>query len=170
MNALILVDLQKEWKDTNSSYYIGNLSETITKINKLIDHCRKKNSKIIFTQHIEKDSEDSFVKNSENIKLISELHKEDQDTIITKNKINPFYQTPLEKELKGIDEIIVCGILTNLCVRSLIEDAYDREFKVTVIKNCCVSFDKETQEFTFKDLKKTREEIEFLNLEEYKEE
>jgi len=40
-------------------------------------------------------------------------------------------------------------------------------FDITVIKDCCVAFDDEIQEFTFRDLKATREEIEFLNLNEF---
>ena len=67
----------------------------------------------------------------------------------------------------GINEIVVAGILTNLCVRSLVQDAYDRDFKITVVKDCCVSFNQVTQDFTFKDLKETREDIEFVNLNEF---
>lgn len=53
------------------------------------------------------------------------------------------------------------------CVRSTIEDAYDRDFEITVIKDCCISFDEEIQNFTLKDLKETREEIRFLYLDEF---
>lgn len=165
--ALILVDFEKEWTDENSEYFIGDISEVIQRANKLIVFCRKNNYKIIFTRHIEKGSKDAFSKNTENVELVNELNKEDSDLLITKNKINPFFETDLTKELEEIDHIIVCGILTNLCVRSLIEDAYDRDFDITVIKDCCVAFDEKTQEFTFKDLKTTREEIEFLNLGEF---
>lgn len=165
--ALILIDLQKEWTDKSSDYFVGDISEVIKRTNKLIDSCRKKSYKIIFTRHIEKDSGGGFAENSENVQLIDGLHKESSDTIITKNKISPFFKTTLEKEMKGIKEVIVCGILTNLCVRSFVHDAYDRDMEITVIKDCCIAFDEETQEFTFKDLKSTREEIEFLNLNEF---
>jgi len=165
--ALILVDFENEWIDKNSDYFVGNISKVIKKTNKLIDYCRKNNYKIVFTKHIEKDSEDAFAENSENVELISALNKKDSDILITKYKINPFFKTNLEKELEGINEIVVCGILTNLCVRSLVEDAYDREFSIKVIKDCCVALDKETQKFTFKDLKNTREEIDFLNLNDF---
>ncbi len=57
--------------------------------------------------------------------------------------------------------------MTNLCVRSAVQDAYDRDFKIKVIKDCCVSIDRESQDFTFKNLKATREEVEFLDLEEF---
>jgi nicotinamidase-related amidase len=165
--ALILVDLENEWTDKNSDYFVGDISELIKKTNSLLDYCRKNNYKIIFTTHIEKDSETIFAENSKNVEIIKEINKKDSDVLIKKNKISPFYKTSLEKELKGIKEIVICGILTNLCVRSLAQDAYDRDFQITVIKDCCQAFDDETHEFTIKDLKATREEIEFLNLDEF---
>lgn len=165
--ALILVDFENEWTDKKSEYFLGNLAGLVKKTNQLIDSCRKKGYKIIFTAHVEKDSDSCFAPNSENVQIIKELHRKKSDLVIEKNKISPFYKTRLEKELKGIKEIVVCGVLTNLCVRSLVQDAYDRDFEITVIKDCCKAFDKKTHEFTLKDLKETREEIRFLNLREF---
>lgn len=162
--ALVLVDFEKEWTDKSSDYCVGNISEVIKRVNKLIDFCRQKGYKIIFTTHIEPDSDQEFAPNSENIQIIDELHKKSSDVLVSKNRISPFFKTTLEKELKGVKQIATCGILTNLCVRSFVQDAYDRDFDLKVIKDCCVAFDDETQKFTFKDLKATREEIEFLNL------
>ena len=133
----------------------------------LIDYCRKNDYKIIFTTHIEKDSNVEFVEGSKNVELIDELHKEDFDVIVPKNKISPFFLTSLEQELHNIPNVVVAGILTNLCVRSFIQDAYDRDFSITVIKDCCVAFDDDTQEFTFKDLKATREEVHFQYLNDF---
>jgi len=165
--ALILVDFEKEWTDKSSDYFVGDISDVVEKTNKLIDFCRKNNYKIIFTTHIEKDSDEAFAENSENVEIIDEINKQGSDVLIKKNKISPFFKTDLDKHLEGIDEIVIAGILTNLCVRSLAQDAYDRDFKITIIKDCCRAFDVETHEFTLKDLKATREEIEFLNLNEF---
>jgi nicotinamidase-related amidase len=165
--ALILVDFEKEWTNKSSDYFVGDISELIEKTNKLIEFCRKNDYKIIFSTHVEKDSVEAFAPNSENVKIIDEIKRQDSDVLITKNKISPFYQTDLEKHLEGIDEIVICGILTNLCVRSLAQDAYDRDFEIKIIKDCCRAFDEETHNFTIKDLKATREEIEFLNLNEF---
>jgi len=167
MKALILVDFENEWIDKNSDYFVGDISAVIKRTNRLIDYCSSKGYKIIFTTHIEKDSEEAFAEDSENTKIISELHKKENDILIKKHKISPFYKTSLENELKGINEIVVAGILTNLCVRSVVQDAYDRDFSIIIIKDCCVSFDKQTQDFTFKDLKATRDEINFLNLDNF---
>ncbi|MFH1638166.1 MAG: isochorismatase family cysteine hydrolase [Candidatus Woesearchaeota archaeon] len=167
MKALILVDFEKEWTNKDSDYFVGDISDVIGRANRLIAFCRKEGYKIILTRHVEKDSNDAFAPDSDNVGIIADIDKKYSDIIITKHKISPFFRTDLEKELEGIEEIVACGILTNLCVRSLVQDAYDRDFKITVIKDCCVAMDKEVQEFTFKDLKDTREEIEFFNLDEF---
>lgn len=166
--ALLLIDFEKEWVDENSEYYVGDISKVIQNTNKLIEFCRSNNYKIIFTRHIEKESTNEFALNTESIEIIDELDYKKDDSLISKYRISPFYKTELENELEGIDEIVVCGILTNLCVRSAVQDAYDRDLEIKVIKDCCVSFDEKTQEFTFKDLKATREEVEFLNLDEFR--
>ncbi|MGM5488166.1 MAG: cysteine hydrolase family protein [Nanobdellota archaeon] len=164
--ALILVDFENEWLDENSEYYVGDITAILEQTNRLIDHARKEGYKIIFTRHVEEDG-DVFQAGTKNCELISDLKYEENDTVITKHRISPFYNTNLEGALKGIDHIVTCGILTNLCVRSLVQDAYDRDFDITVITDCCVAFDQETQDFTFRDLKATREEVSFVSLEEF---
>lgn len=161
--ALILVDFGNEWIDRRSDYFVGDITGVIERANKAIDRCRKAGYKIIFTTHVEKGSKGAFAPGSKNVRIISALHKEPGDVLIAKNKISPFYKTDLEKELKGIREIVICGILTNLCVRSLAQDAYDRDFHITILGDCCAAMDRKTHEFTLKDLKVTREEIEILN-------
>ena len=165
-SALVLIDFQSERIDPESKYYVGDIKEVISKVNFMIDYCRARNYKIIFTKHREIDSLDHFGPESA---FIPELKVLPEDTIIMKNKISPFYNTSLEKELSETKHVIVCGILTNLCVRSFIEDAYDREFKISVIKDCCVAHTPEIQEFTFYDLQQTRDEVEFINFKEFTE-
>ncbi len=165
--ALILVDFENEWIDKDSDYYVGDISEVIGRTNKLIDFCREKNYKIIFIRHVEEDSDEAFAEGTDNVEIINDIDMAEKDILITKYKISPFYKTNLEEELEGVREIVVCGILTNLCVRSLVQDAYDRDFEIKVIKDCCVAFDEDTHNFTIKDLKETREEIDFMDLDEF---
>ncbi|NMC36021.1 cysteine hydrolase [Candidatus Beckwithbacteria bacterium] len=165
--ALILIDFQEQWLDPKSDYFVGDIAKILEKVNRLIQFARKQGLKIIFTRHIEQDSKTDFAPNSKGVEIISLLHKDKKDTLITKYRINPFYQTKLEQELVGVTKVVVAGILTNLCVRSFVEAAYDRDFAITVIADCCVAFDQKTQDFTIQDLKNTREEIQFMDLEEY---
>lgn len=165
--ALILVDLQNEWVDPASDYFVGDLSGLVEKTNRLLDHCRQAGYKIIFTRHVEETGETAFAPESENSEIMPEINRLAGDTVITKHRISPFYRTRLEDELTGIGHIIVAGLLANLCVRSLVQDAYDRDLEITVIKDCSPAMSKETGEFTWKDLKETREEIEFIDLDKF---
>ncbi len=173
--ALVLIDFQKEWIDPRSPDFLGDLTPLLERTNQLIDRCRAQGYKIIFTRHVEKDAqgETQWSERSCGTELMDGIHKEPADVLITKHKINPFFETSMDAELTwptpdvGQVKVAVCGILTNNCVRSFIADAYDRGFDLTVIKDCCATFDQETQEFTFKDLGSTREEIRFVNLKDF---
>jgi len=58
--ALVLIDFQSEWTDPASEYYVGDIQEVVVKTNYLIDHCRTRGYKIIWTQHREPDSLEYF--------------------------------------------------------------------------------------------------------------
>ncbi|MFZ2150639.1 MAG: isochorismatase family cysteine hydrolase [Candidatus Absconditicoccaceae bacterium] len=161
--ALIVIDFQNARTDDQSDYYVGNLKELITKTNYLINYARNMDYKIIFTKHIEQQGD--FAEHSINSHIMDGIEKSDTDIVIQKNKISSFYKTNMEEELNGIENVVVCGILTNLCVRSFVQDAYDRDYKIVLIKDCCIAFDKKIHEFTLEDLKQTREEIDILELE-----
>lgn len=163
--VLIVVDWQEEWRTQGSDYFVGDLKEETQRVEKLIEHCREKRIPIIFTRHVEEEGEEFSGKRAE---VMPEV-KIGDSMVVTKHRVSPFYKTGLEKALKDLKakEVIVAGILTNLCVRSLVSDLYDRDYGIAVIKDCCVSFSPEMQEFTIKDLKETRPEIKFLDLEEF---
>ena len=162
--ALILVDFENEWLDRSSPYFVGDIERVLHRVNKLIDYSRSKGHSIIFIRHIEKGSKKEFAQKTKATRIIRMLHRQKGDAVVKKYKISAFYKTSLERKLKGIKHLVVCGILTNLCVRSLIHDAYDRDYRITAVKDCCVAFDRETQDFTFKDLAFTRPEIKFCDL------
>lgn len=160
--ALILIDFQKAWTDEKSPYYVWDISDIIEKVNYLKNYSEEMWYKVIFTRHLENDWDFSI--DNTNSQIVEGINKNEKDTTIQKNKINPFYKTNMEEELKWIENVVVCWILTNLCVRSFIEEAYDRELNIVILKDCCKAFDKKSHEFTLEDLKNTREEIDILDL------
>lgn len=167
--TLIVIDYQKEWTQKDSEYCVGDISSEIKSLNELISFCRKKGIPIIFTTHIEPHSEKAFAKGTENTEIIDDVDYQETDILIKKNKISPFFKTELETKLKALksDELIITGILTNLCVRSCVSDAYDRDYKITVITDTCVTFSDDIHDFTLKDLKETRPEITFKTVDEF---
>ena len=166
--AILIIDWEQEWVDPKSEYYIGSdLSNETAKINSLIGYGRENGYKIIFVKHIEPDG-DAFKRGTSSIEFVENLNIEKNDVVIEKERISCFYETNLDNLLEGITEVIIAGILTNLCVRSAVQDAYDRDFAITVVKDCCIAFDDETHKFTLEDLKNTRPEIKIRTLDQIK--
>ncbi|MDO4714585.1 MAG: isochorismatase family cysteine hydrolase [bacterium] len=135
----------------------------IKKTNYLIEYARAMGYKIIFVRHLEEEGD--FSPANPNSELISELQMQEQDTLITKHKISAYYQTAMEQELEGIQNIVVCGVLTNLCVRMFVEESYDRGFRIALIEDLTAAFSDELQEMTLEDLHSTRAGLTIVPLE-----
>lgn len=164
--ALVIINMQNARTSKNSEYYLGNLSETIKKINYLIEYARTMEYKIIFVQHLEEEGPFSPENSLSNI--IPELNLNDTiDTIIQKDKISAYYQTTMEEELKDIKNLVVCWALTNLCVRMFVEESYDRGFRIALIEDLTMTFNQDVQEMTLEDLYNTRSGLNILSLEKF---
>ena len=165
MPVLLLIDFQEERRTKGSDYYLGAFEPKIQNAKLLLDHFHANNWPVVLTRHIELNSTSAFVEGTEKAEIISELKPADSDLILTKNKISPFYGTSLEQVLKELREIdvIVAGIMTNLCVRSAVSDLYDRDYKIKIVTDAFVSSSDEIDRFTFTDLKETRPEVELVS-------
>lgn len=165
MKALLVIDWQKEYIDSSSDYFVNSSLENETKsLNSLIEKCRRENFLIIFVKHNETEGM-NFLHGSKNAELIDSVDVQNTDILMDKYQISSFYRTNLEKVLEDnkVDELYILGILTNLCVRGAVSDAYDRGFDIKVIEDLCISFNSSIHKFTIDDLKETRPEVEFVS-------
>jgi len=80
----------------------------------------------------------------------------DGETQIVKHRVSAFFGTPLELLLrnKGVTELYICGVATDLAVQSAARDAHDRDFVVTVVKDCCGAGNEEDHNSSLITLKK----------------
>jgi nicotinamidase-related amidase len=83
---------------------------------------------------------------------VDELKPETSDYIILKRRIDAFYNTELETLLRGLGRktLIICGVVTNLCVEGAVRGAVDRDFNIIVLNDCTAIANKEMQEFPMK--------------------
>ena len=163
-STLLVIDFQEEWRDKNSNYYLGQFKSQLRNASKLVKHFHEKQWPVIFTRHVDVGSISAFADGTKSTEVLPELNVAVSDRVLTKNRISPFYKTDLENILmeQKPDELVVAGIMTNLCVRIAVSDAYDRDYHIKLVTDACVSDSAEVDRFTFKDLKKTRPEIDFV--------
>ncbi len=159
--ALLLIDFEEEWRTPGSEAFLGSLAHPIANAQRLLERARRDGTRVIFTRHEEPKGSPIFGPGSPGAETVHELAPRAGETVLVKHKISPFYGTPLEEELRraGINHLLLCGIMTNLCVRSAVADAYDRSFGITLVTDACASDSAQTDAFTFEDLHRTRPEV-----------
>jgi ureidoacrylate peracid hydrolase len=72
---------------------------------------------------------------------VAELGCGSDDLIVDKARFDAFQWTSLEPLLRGlnINDLVVCGVVTNLCVETTIRSAFMRDFPVTLLADCCAA-------------------------------
>ncbi len=79
-------------------------------------------------------------------KIHPDLYPHEQDIIITKKRFSAFTGSDLEVVLRGldVDHLVLTGISTSEVVLSTLREAADKDYKLSVIKDCCADGDEET--------------------------
>ena len=72
--------------------------------------------------------------------------------VVTKNRVSAFHSTSLEQLLnvREIKHLVLAGLATSGCVLSTFVDGSDRDFKISVIEDCCLDADAEITDFLMK--------------------
>ncbi|MFH1775597.1 MAG: cysteine hydrolase [Chloroflexota bacterium] len=93
-----------------------------------------------------------LVEGTPGAEVIAELQPVPGDCFVRKYRRNTFYGTNLEPILRGrgIDTVIISGVLTNGCVAASVGGARERDFQVVVLSDGCAAVDPEAHEFYFK--------------------
>ena len=86
--------------------------------------------------------------------IVHEIPVEETDIVISKRRYSGFFQTSLDLNLRerGIDTVIVTGVVTNICVRSTVHDAFFLSYRVLVPEDLVMATSTQAQEVTLYDI------------------
>ena len=74
--------------------------------------------------------------------IIPELAPIKGEVVIDKPGKGAFYHTDLQEQLqaRGIENLLVCGVTTEVCVHTTVREANDRGYRCIVISDACGSY------------------------------
>jgi len=158
--ALFVIDMQKYFCDDDGRAYVPGADTLKTKIKRLIKVFANANQPIIFTRHI--DTPGSLMEKwwRENLKQDDPQSGITKDfdiangEVFIKDQYDAFLNTDLEAKLKkkGVKQVVICGVLTNLCCESTARSAFMRGFEVYFVTDATATYKKEMYEATLVNL------------------
>ncbi|OLP60891.1 isochorismatase [Xaviernesmea oryzae] len=86
--------------------------------------------------------------------IIEDLGARPDDIHVTKRRYSAFFQTDLDLTLKDmkVDQLVVFGVVTNICVRSTVHDAFFIGYEVVVPADACAATGPREQESSLYDI------------------
>lgn len=86
--------------------------------------------------------------------IVDELAPVEGDLVVPKHRYSGFFNTDLDLTLKdmGVDTVIAMGVVTNICVRSTVHDAFFHGYHVVVPEDCVAATGPREQESSLYDI------------------
>jgi nicotinamidase-related amidase len=142
-SALLVVDMQRFFLDQASpSFTCGGLA-ILLNLKKLIQAYRTASLPVIYTRHVHHPGlldagimgwwwEGMCKEGSPESEVHPEIAPQPGEKEVLKHRYSAFYNTDLETILRclKVEDLVITGIMTNMCCESTARDAYYRDYRV----------------------------------------
>ncbi len=141
--VLLVVDMQRFFLDPASPTFTCGGVAILPTVKRLIDAFRRAGRPVIFTRHVHHpgglDSgimgwwwKGQCLEGSPESEVHPDLAPMPDEKVVSKHRYSAFYHTDLETVLRclKVEDVVVSGIMTNLCCESTARDAYYRDYRV----------------------------------------
>jgi len=165
VKALLVIDMIADFIDPEGALYIGPVAEKVVpQVKSCLEKYRSEGSPVIFIcdRHLKDDVEfDLFpphsIEGSGGDEIIPELTPGSDERVIEKRRFSAFVGTDLDLTLrdKGIRDIELVGVVTNICILYTAAMARMYGFNVSVPVKAVASFDEEAHDFALREMEKT---------------
>ncbi len=143
-DALIIIDVQNDYFP-GGTCELHKPYEAEKKIMELIRESRSAGRKIVYIQHINPPDDYFFLEGTKGAEISDRIKPSEEDKIIIKHYPNSFLGTDLDEYLKSIGarELIICGMMTHMCVDTTVRAAMDHSYSVKLAAQACATMDLE---------------------------
>ena len=155
--ALLVIDMQQ--------YFLQIASPIVGNLLSIIEACRSKGMRVIFTRHGHRDISmdggmlakwwgDCIEYGSREWELIKDLSPLNTDGILDKNRYSAFFGTGLDESLRSrkIAELIITGVMTNCCCETTARDGFVRDYRMFFVSDATATVNDELHVASLKNL------------------
>lgn len=138
--ALMIIDVQNDYFPQGKCE-LSQSEQALTATKRLLEHFRAKKLPIFYVQHISPESATFFLPNTKGVQLHKDIKPLCSENVIVKHMPNSFHETTLQEKLTAlsIKKLVICGMMTHMCVDTTVRAAKDFGYYVTLISDACAT-------------------------------
>lgn len=141
--ALLVIDMQRFFLNPDSPTFTCGGVAILGNVKRLTERFRDAGRPVIYTCHVHNPNlsdagimewwwEGMCLEGSEEAQVHPDLRPLPGEKIVSKHRYSSFYNTDLETVLRvlKVEDLVITGIMTNMCCESTARDAYYRDYRV----------------------------------------
>jgi nicotinamidase-related amidase len=142
-SCLLVVDMQNYFLDSRGGAFLPGGLAVLPNVSKLIESFRKRKLPVIYTAHGHESKEldggimgwwwdGMILAGTWEAEIHPDLAPLPEEKVVYKHRYSGFYNTDLETVLRCLEvtDLIITGVMTNLCCESTARDAFFRDYRV----------------------------------------
>jgi nicotinamidase-related amidase len=147
--ALVVVDVQNAFCHPDGELYTPASGNAVEAVGELVQRARDADVQVVFTRDVHPPGQfddthyyDEFERWGEHVvegswgaEIVADLDVRADDHVVEKHTYDAFYETELDGWLsaRGIDDLVICGTLANVCVLHTAGSAGLRDYRPVLV-------------------------------------
>jgi len=161
--AVVVVDMQNGFCHPDGSLYAPGSEAAIDPVGEAVEGAREAGAAVVWTRDVHTPEQfedahyyDEFDRWGEHVlegsweaEIVDGLDPHEEDLVVVKHTYDAFYQTQLEGWLAahGIDDLVICGTLANVCVLHTASSAGLRDFRPVLLEDAVGHIEESHREY-----------------------
>jgi len=159
--CLLVIDMQNEFLKEEGSIFFHYATEIVPNIGSMLRAARKAAIPVVFTGHTHANPQvdggltaewwpeikkgKCLIEGTKGVEVYRGLRPIKDEKLVWKHRYSAFYNTDLEITLRGmkVTDLIITGVLTNVCCESTARDAFFRDFRVFFVADATAATEPE---------------------------
>lgn len=168
--CLLVIDMQNEFLREDGAVFFHYATEILPNLKRIVAASRRASIPLVFTGHTHENPKidggmtaefwpeikrgESLIKGTRGVRVYPAVRPLRGEQMIWKHRYSAFYNTDLEIVLRGMGatDLIITGVLTNVCCESTARDAFARDFRVFFVADATATTEPEFHIASLKNL------------------
>lgn len=141
--ALLLIDIQNDYFPGGAMELVG-MEAAADNARTLLGAFRAAGEPVFHVQHLSARPEAGFfLPDTPGVEINERVLPRDGESLTKKHYPNAFRDTGLNALLReaGVDELVICGAMSHMCIDASTRAAFDAGFTCTVVEDACATRD-----------------------------